>query len=165
MEAYVALGANLDDPAAQVERAIAELARLPRTRLTARSALYLSEAEGYTAQPDFVNAVAALDTTLPPRALLAVLLEIESRHGRRREFKNAPRTLDLDLLLYDGLVLHEPGLTLPHPRMCARAFVLQPLADIAPQQRIPGRGSAAECLAELSAMPLRRLPRVDRDAA
>jgi 2-amino-4-hydroxy-6-hydroxymethyldihydropteridine diphosphokinase len=158
MDVFVALGANLDDPAAQVEQAIAELARLPRTRLTARSSLYLSKAEGYAAQPDFVNAVAALSTTLAPRALLAALLEIETRHGRRREFKNAPRTLDLDLLLYDGLILHEPGLTLPHPRMCQRAFVLQPMAEIAPRQAIPGRGSVVECLAQLPAVPLPRLP-------
>lgn len=163
MDAFIALGANLDDPAAQVERAIAELARLPQTRLATRSALYLSKAEGYTAQPDFVNAVVAISTRLGPRALLAALLAIEARHGRRREFKNAPRTLDLDLLLYDGLVLHEPGLTLPHPRMGERAFVLQPLAEIAPQQLIPGRGSVAACLALLPPSTLQRLPQ--RDAA
>jgi 2-amino-4-hydroxy-6-hydroxymethyldihydropteridine diphosphokinase len=89
MNAFIALGANLGDPAAQVERAMAELAHLPETRLTARSALYLSKAEGYTAQPDFVNAVALVSTRLAPRALLEALLEIEARHGRRREFKNA----------------------------------------------------------------------------
>lgn len=168
MRAFIALGANLGDPTAQVERAFDELARLPNTRLLARSALYLSKAEGYTAQPDFVNAVALLSTRLKPRALLAALLEIEARHGRRREFKNAPRTLDLDLLLYDGLVLHEAGLTLPHPRMCERAFVLQPLREIAPEQRIPGKGGVAECLAALpadSATAPRRLPRADQDAA
>jgi 2-amino-4-hydroxy-6-hydroxymethyldihydropteridine diphosphokinase len=169
VRAFIALGANLGNPAAQVERAFDELARLPGTRLGARSALYLSKAEGYTAQPDFVNAVAAISTRLAPRALLEALLAIEARHGRRREFKNAPRTLDLDLLLYDGLVLHEPGLTLPHPRMCERAFVLRPMHEIAPEQAIPGKGSVADCLAALSADPsgatARRLPRNDRDAA
>jgi 2-amino-4-hydroxy-6-hydroxymethyldihydropteridine diphosphokinase len=165
MDAFIALGANLGDPAAQVERAIAELARLPESRLTARSALYLSKAEGYAAQPDFVNAVVAVSTRLAPRTLLEALLEIEARHGRRREFKNAPRTLDLDLLLYDGLVLHEPGLTLPHPRMCERSFVLQPLCEIAPEQPIPGKGSVADCLADLSAEALQPLPRIDLNAA
>ena len=173
MRAFIALGANLGNPAAQVEQAMDELARLPNTRLTARSALYLSAAEGYAAQPDFVNAVALITTRLAPRALLEALLEIEARHGRRRDFKNAPRTLDLDLLLYDGLVLHEPGLSLPHPRMYERAFVLQPMHDIAPGQLIPGKGSVADCLALIvansvanstGAMP-RRLPRDDLNAA
>lgn len=170
--AYIALGANLGDPAAQIERAFDELARLPETRLDARSGLYLSKAQGYTEQPDFINAVARVATRLTPRALLAALLEIEARHGRHRAFKNAPRTLDLDLLLYDGLVLHESGLSLPHPRMCERAFVLLPLREIAPEQTIPGKGGVAECLADLladtsadpTAMP-RRLPYNDLNAA
>lgn len=169
MRAFIALGANLDDPAAQVERAFDELARLPDSNLLARSSLYLSKAEGYAAQPDFINAVALLSTRLAPRTLLAMLLDIETRHGRRREFKNAPRTLDLDLLLYDGLVLRETGLTLPHPRMTERAFVLQPLFEIAPDQRIPGHSSVAECLAALPAngkpASPRRLPRTDLNAA
>jgi 2-amino-4-hydroxy-6-hydroxymethyldihydropteridine diphosphokinase len=156
--AYIALGANLGDPVAQIERAFKELEQLPQTRLQARSALYRSQAEGYLDQPDFVNAVAAIRTHLAPRDLLRALLDIETRHGRHREFKNAPRTLDLDLLLYDDLAMHEPGLTLPHPRMCERAFVLQPLAEIAPQQRIPGRGRVADCLAALTAAPLQTLP-------
>ena len=169
MQAFIALGANLGEPAAQIERAVDELARLPETRLKARSALYLSQAVGYAAQPDFVNAVAWVSTRLAPRPLLEALLEIEARHGRRRDFKNAPRTLDLDLLLYDGLVLHEPGLTLPHPRMCERVFVLQPLSEIAPEQPIPGKGKVADCLAQLLAdtagAALQRLPRIDRNAA
>lgn len=168
--AFIALGANLGAPVAQIEQAFAELARLPDSRLTARSDLYLSKAQGYEAQPDFVNAVAQVFTRMAPRALLEALLAIEARHGRSREFKNAPRTLDLDLLLYDGLVLHEPGLTLPHPRMSERAFVLQPLHEIAPEQAIPGKGSVADCLAALlngaqaATMP-RRLRRDDQDAA
>jgi len=155
--AYVALGANLDDPVAQVERAFPELAGLPGTRLVARSSLYLSQPVGYTAQPDFINAVAQLETGLPPRALLDALLEIEHRHGRLRDFRNAPRTLDLDLLLYNGLVMHEPGLSLPHPRMHERAFVLAPLAEIAPECLIPGRGPARECLAGMAVSGLERL--------
>lgn len=165
MRAFIALGANMGDPAAQIERAFDELARLADSRLVLRSGLYLSKAEGYEAQPDFVNAVALLATRLAPRTLLEALLEIEARHGRRREFKNAPRTLDLDLLLYDGLVLHEPGLTLPHPRMCERVFVLQPMSEIAPEQAIPGKGKVADCLACLSGTALPLLPRSDLSAA
>ena len=156
--AYVALGANLGDPVAQIETAFGELARLPDSRLTLRSALYLSKPVGYTDQPDFINAVAGLQTRLPPRELMHALLEIEARHGRDRTFKNAPRTLDLDLLLYDGLVMHAPGLTLPHPRMTERAFVLLPLAEIAPEMVIPGHGSVEDCLATLTTDGVARLP-------
>lgn len=155
---FVALGANLGDPVTQLRRALSELAQLPDTRLTAHSSLYLSKPVGFLDQPDYVNAVAALRTKLTPRVLLDRLLEIETRHGRSRAFKNAPRTLDLDLLLYDGLVMHEPGLTLPHPRMLERAFVLAPLAEIAPDCAIPGQGSARENLAKLDAEGLTRLP-------
>lgn len=158
IKAYVALGANLGDPAAQLRRAMAELARLPETRLEACSSLYLSKPVGFLEQPDFVNAVAALGTQLAPRALLDALLDIEARHGRHRHFKNAPRTLDLDLLLYDGLVMHAPGLTLPHPRMLERAFVLAPLAEIAPNCVIPGQGTVASNLAKLDCSTLVRLP-------
>jgi 2-amino-4-hydroxy-6-hydroxymethyldihydropteridine diphosphokinase len=107
--------------------------------------------------PDFVNAVAGLLTRLSPRALMTALLDIESHHGRDRAFKNAPRTLDLDLLLYDGLAMHEPGLTLPHPRMIERAFVLLPLAEIAPDALIPGHGRVDACLARLSTGNILRL--------
>lgn len=160
--AYVALGANLGNPVEQVHQALAELAGLPESRLLTRSSLYLSKPVGFLDQPDYVNAVAALRTQLSPRRLLDRLLEIETRHGRRREFKNAPRTLDLDLLLYDGLVMHEPGLTLPHPRMRERAFVLVPLAEIAPDCPIPGHGTAGTCLARLDAGGLARLPEASR---
>lgn len=155
--AYVALGANLDAPARRIEQAIAELGSLPDTRLLARSGLYLSRPAGYTAQPDFVNAVVRLDTTLTPQALLAALLDLERRHGRERTFRNAPRTLDLDILLYGDRVLDAPGLHLPHPRMHERVFVLKPLVEIAPEAQIPGRGRAVELLAEL-ADDVTRLP-------
>jgi len=145
--AAVGLGANLNDPAAQVEYALAELDRLPGTRLLAHSALYASAPVGYVDQPDFINAVAQVETSLAPRALLAALLDIEHRHGRERSFRNAPRTLDLDLLLYGNAHFHEDGLTLPHPRMTERAFVLLPLLEIAPEAVIPGHGRAADWLA------------------
>lgn len=162
--AYVALGANLGEPVMQIRQALDDLAHLAGTRLLGHSSLYRSKPVGCAGQPDYINAVAALNTHLTPRALLAALLEIETRHGRTRAFKNAPRTLDLDLLLYDGLVMHEPGLTLPHPRMGGRAFVLAPLAEIAPDCLIPGQGDARACLARLDAADLIRLPEPDMPA-
>lgn len=145
--AYIGLGANLNDPAAQVEYAFAELDRLPGTRLVARSSLYASAPVGYIDQPDFINAVAQVETALAPRALLDALLNIEQRHGRERSFRNAPRTLDLDLLLFGAAHFHEDQLTLPHPRMTERAFVLLPLTEIAPEITIPGCGRAGDWIA------------------
>lgn len=156
--AYIALGSNLSDPIAQIEQAWNDLDTLPETRLNACSSLYLSKPVGYADQPDFINAAAGVITQLSPRALLAALLGIEARHGRNRTFKNAPRSLDLDLLLYDGLIMHEHGLTLPHPRMVERAFVLAPLAEIAPDALIPGHGKVIDCLARTDSRDLRRLP-------
>jgi 2-amino-4-hydroxy-6-hydroxymethyldihydropteridine diphosphokinase len=131
--AYVGIGSNLDDPVKQVQTAFDELAALRGTRLVARSSLYRSAPVGYAAQPEFVNAVAALDTSLAAPALLAELQRLEDGHGRRRSFANAPRTLDLDLLLYGEEEISEPALKVPHPRMHERAFVLRPLLEIAPQ--------------------------------
>lgn len=144
--AYIGLGSNLAEPVAQVRTAFAQLGALPGTRLLASSSLYRSAPVGYLDQPDFVNAVARLETSLAPRELLAALLELEQTHGRTREFQNAPRTLDLDLLMYDDLVHHEHGLTVPHPEMHKRAFVLLPLLEIAPDCVIPGAGRAAEAM-------------------
>jgi 2-amino-4-hydroxy-6-hydroxymethyldihydropteridine diphosphokinase len=158
IRAFVALGSNLDDPAAQVSHAFRELEALPETRLIAHSSLYRSAPWGYANQPDFINAVAEIETRLEPRKLLEMLLDIEHQRGRVREFLNAPRVLDLDLLLYNGLIHHEHGLTLPHPRMHERAFVLMPLAEIAPGCLIPGQGTALECLARCSGQTLERLP-------
>jgi len=155
--AYIALGSNLSDPVGQIEQAWTQLGNLPNTRLAACSSLYLSKPVGYAEQPDFINAAAGIETHLSPRALLAALLQIEARHGRNRTFKNAPRSLDLDLLLYDGLVMHEHGLTLPHPRMTERAFVLVPLAEIAADALIPGHGRVAECLAKIDVSDITRL--------
>ena len=114
--------------------------------MRSRSSLYRSAPVGYANQPDFVNAVAQLETGLEPKRLLAGLLAIETRHGRRRSFANAPRTLDLDLLLFGEERIAVPGLTVPHPRMHERAFVLMPLLEIAPQAHIPGHGKAADLL-------------------
>lgn len=141
---FIGLGSNLADPQAQVAQAMSELAALPQVRVVRCSSLYCSAPVGYLDQPDFVNAVAQLQTTLSPRALLDALLALELRCGRTREFINAPRTLDLDVLLYDDVQLHEHGLTIPHPQMHLRAFVLQPLLEIAPECVIPGIGAAAE---------------------
>jgi 2-amino-4-hydroxy-6-hydroxymethyldihydropteridine diphosphokinase len=155
--AYIGLGSNLQDPAAQLKSAFAALAMLPSTRLVSQSSLYRSAPVGYAEQPDFVNAVAALETGLAPRALLDALLAIERRHGRVRDFQNSPRTLDLDVLLYGDLQLHEPGLTIPHPRMHERAFVLLPLAEIAPGHVIPGRGAVTAVLGAVDAGGVVRL--------
>ena len=131
--AYVGLGSNLEDPENQVHEAFNELDRLPHTRLVRKSSLYRTAPIGHATQPDFVNAVAQLETGLPAERLLAALQEIEKSHGRVRTFKNAPRTLDLDLLLFGDARLNSPQLTVPHPRMHQRAFVLKPLLEIAPQ--------------------------------
>jgi 2-amino-4-hydroxy-6-hydroxymethyldihydropteridine diphosphokinase len=138
--AYIALGSNLREPRRQLQAGFAALARLPDTQVVAQSSLYRSAPVGYADQPDFVNAVAALRTALAPRDLLDALLAIEREHGRVREFVNAPRTLDLDIALYGERVIHEPGLSIPHPRMHERAFVMVPLAEIAPDAMVPGRG-------------------------
>jgi 2-amino-4-hydroxy-6-hydroxymethyldihydropteridine diphosphokinase len=153
----VALGSNLEDPRAQVRSALLELAALPRTRLARESSLYLNPPAGNLDQPPFVNAVAMIETRLAPRALLDALLAIERAHGRVRDFPNAPRTLDLDIVLYGDLRLHEPGLTLPHPRMLERAFVLVPLAEIAPDAQVPGKGRAAELARNVDATGMVKL--------
>jgi 2-amino-4-hydroxy-6-hydroxymethyldihydropteridine diphosphokinase len=155
--AYIGIGSNLQDPQAQVERAFEELARLPCTHLNARSSLYRSAPLGYAAQPEFINAVAEVDTALGAYELLAELQTIEARHRRQRSFANAPRTLDLDLLLYGEARIDEPHLVVPHPRMHKRAFVLQPLVEIAPQATIPGRASAAACLAACVGQEVERM--------
>jgi 2-amino-4-hydroxy-6-hydroxymethyldihydropteridine diphosphokinase len=144
--AYIGLGSNLGHPRRCLARALTELSRLPRTRLVAASGNYLSAPVGaILPQPDYVNAVALVSTALEPAALLARLRAIERRLGRRRfagEPRNAPRVLDLDLLLYGRRRVAQPELVLPHPRMHERAFVLKPLSDIAPFTVIPGRGAA-----------------------
>ncbi len=130
---FVGIGSNLEEPERQVKQAFGELDRLPHTRVVGKSSLYRSAPLGHAGQPDFVNAVAQLETGLPAERLLAELQEIEARHGRERSFPNAPRTLDLDILLYNEISLDLPNLKIPHPRMHERAFVLRPLLEISPE--------------------------------
>ena len=144
--AYIALGSNLEQPQRQLQAGFDALARLPHTELLAQSSLYRSAPVGYVNQPDFVNAVVAIRTELSPRALLDALLAIEREQGRVRAFPDAPRTLDLDIALYGKCVTSEPGLSLPHPRMHERAFVLVPLAEIAPDVLVPGYGRVRDLL-------------------
>jgi len=144
--AFVGLGANLGDPVVQVTRALAALAELDDTRVVRTSSLYQTAPMGHADQPDYINAVVLLDTGLAPRALLDCLQGIERAAGRERSFRNAPRVLDLDLLLYGDRVIAAPGLVVPHPRMHERAFVLAPLLEIAPEAVVPGHGRAAELL-------------------
>src|SRR5712671_3070868 len=143
--AHIALGSNLGDRETHLRSALAELARLPGTRLVAQSA-FLETAPVGPPQPAYLNAAATLDTSLPPRALLEHLLAIERTHHRTRDADSrwGPRTLDLDLLLYGNLTLSEPGLTIPHPLMHTRRFVLEPLAQIAPLAHIPTLGITVE---------------------
>ena len=156
--AYVGLGSNLQDPAAQITRAFAELAALPETQLVARSPLYMSPPMGPQDQPDFINAAAALVTGLASEALLQALLGIERAHGRVRDSARwGPRSLDLDMLLYADRVQHGPGLVLPHPGLHERAFVLYPLADIAPQAIVPGHGTVEALRARHPQARVRRL--------
>lgn len=149
---YVGLGSNLDDPPAQLARAFDALGRIAQTRLLRRSRLYRSAPWGETNQPAFVNAVAELASALAPMALLAALLDIERAQGRRRDGARwGPRTLDLDLLLFGDRKSDEPGLTLPHPRIAERAFVLVPLAELDAGLRIPGAGVVRDLLRQVDA--------------
>lgn len=150
--AYVALGSNLGDPRAQVLAGFEALDALPRTSLSRRSRLYRTPPWGVLEQPPFVNAVAELKTGLSPRALLEALLDAERRAGRVRDARRwGPRTLDLDLLHVDGVRLDEDGLQLPHPRIGERAFVLRPLAELAPALELPGQGRVDALLAAVDA--------------
>jgi 2-amino-4-hydroxy-6-hydroxymethyldihydropteridine diphosphokinase len=153
VRAAIGLGGNLGDAAATLREAFQALDRLPGTRLLRASPLYRTPAWGNTDQPDFVNAAAVVDTTLPARALLDALLDVERRFGRRREADAhwGPRTLDLDLLLYGDSAIDEPGLRVPHPHLHERAFALLPLARISPDMDVPGRGRVSALLAGVDA--------------
>ena len=155
--AFVGLGSNLGEPVVQVQGAFAELDGLPRSRVLKRSSLYRSAPVGYAKQPDFINAVVQLETSLPAEQLLAELQEIEARHGRARSLANAPRTLDLDILLYGDSVLSSEKLTVPHPRMHERAFVLEPLVEIAEGACIPGKGPAGDLLRACAGQRVERI--------
>lgn len=141
--AWIGLGANLGEAPAMLLRAFESLARLPQSRLLARSSLYRTAPIDAPGQPDYFNAVAMLETTLDPLRLLHELQTIENTNGRERLFHNAPRTLDLDLLLHGGAHMDTPELVLPHPRMHERAFVLAPLEELDPDLEIPGHGRVA----------------------
>lgn len=146
--AFIAIGSNLQQPQLQVKQAIHAISELPHTSLVQHSSLYRTTPVGYDNQPDFINAVAEVETSLKPLELLRALLALEDMQGRERPFPNAPRVLDLDLLLYNGNIMNTPELTLPHPRMHTRGFVMLPLAEIAPDLVIPQHGHAAKLAAQ-----------------
>jgi 2-amino-4-hydroxy-6-hydroxymethyldihydropteridine diphosphokinase len=154
---FVALGANLGDPVATVKAALVALRELPQAELVAASSLYRTAPVGLRHQPDFINAVVEMRAVSPAPTFLAELFAIEARFGRQRSVPNAPRTLDIDLLLYGDLVSDDAQLILPHPRMHQRAFVLAPLAEIAPQLVIPGLGSVGELLLRCADQQIERL--------
>ena len=164
--AYIGLGSNLADPQSQVRQAIEELGNLPGTKCLRHSSLYRSapmmlknraleaDSEG---QPDYTNAVAELDTALNPQDLLRELQHLEALHERIRAERWGPRTLDLDILLYDGRIIESPELTVPHPGLYERNFVLYPLAEIAPDLDIPGEGLLSELLGRCERGSLEKL--------
>lgn len=154
--AYIGVGANLGFARDAVLNALLDLERLPDSEFIAASSLYRS-APLETDGPDFINAVAMIDTALAPRDLLHALLAIEARHGRVRTTRNAPRTLDLDLLLHGDTRITSVELSLPHPRMTQRAFVLRPLAELTPDLEIPGAGRITELLKRLPIQDIERL--------
>ncbi|MEP7101263.1 MAG: 2-amino-4-hydroxy-6-hydroxymethyldihydropteridine diphosphokinase [Burkholderiales bacterium] len=154
---FVGLGANLGDLPAAIERAFEALGQIPCTRMLARSSLYVS-APRDAAGPDYLNAVAELRSSQSAAELLMHLQAIEQRHGRERPYRNAPRTLDLDLLLYGDEQIATAALTVPHPRLHERAFVLLPLAEIAPQLVIPGLGALHDLLPQVAGQRVDKLP-------
>ena len=155
--AVIALGSNLANPAEQVRAALAELAAHPHIRLEKTSSLYLTAPIGYDDQPDFVNAVCAVKTSLDGVALLAELNRIEAEFGRERSFRNAPRTLDLDIIDFDGIRSDDPHLTLPHPRAHERSFVMLPLAEILPDFELGEHGRVADLAQALGGQGIRLL--------
>lgn len=158
VRAFVGLGSNLNGPAAQLRRALLELAELPHTRLIGHSPLYGSTPLGPPDQPHYVNAVAMLQTSLDAHSLLEQLLAVEQRHGRERGDRWGPRTLDLDLLLYGDEQIDSPRLQVPHPQMHRRAFVLVPLHDLAPDLALPGLGPLLDHMPDMQDPGLWKLP-------
>jgi 2-amino-4-hydroxy-6-hydroxymethyldihydropteridine diphosphokinase len=156
-DAYIGLGSNLADPQAQIRTALTALNAIPRTRLVRASSLYRTAPVGHADQPDFINAVARVRTELAARTLLEELLAVERSRGRVRSFRNAPRTLDMDLLLFDLECILDQDLVVPHPRMHERAFVLVPLWEVEPEAFVPGRGPVSELLAGIDPGGVERL--------
>ena len=155
--AVIALGSNLAEPARQVRAALSALEAHPQIQIEKTSSLYLTAPVGYDNQPDFVNAVCSVRTSLDGVSLLAVLNRIEADFGRERTFRNAPRTLDLDIIDFDGISSDDPHLTLPHPRAHERSFVMKPLAEILPDFVLGGHGRAADLAAALGEEGIRLL--------
>lgn len=150
VRAWIGLGSNLDDPPARLESALTAIDRLPGTRRVVTSPFYRTPPVGPQDQPDFCNAVAGIETELEPLPLLDALQGIEAAEGRRRERRWGPRTLDLDILLYGNRSIDEPRLRVPHPHLHERAFVLIPLAAVAPDTVVPGHGPVAAMVAAVS---------------
>ncbi|MBZ2207936.1 2-amino-4-hydroxy-6-hydroxymethyldihydropteridine diphosphokinase [Massilia soli] len=157
MIAYIGIGANLGDALANVDDALVRLAKMPSTQLLASSAKYRT-APIDSSGDDYINAVALIDTNLGAHALLAALQDIELAHGRERPYRNAPRTLDLDVLLYGDQVIDTPALQVPHPRMLERAFVVVPLLEIAPDAAVPGRGPVQQFIGDVASQQIAKLP-------
>ena len=155
--AVIALGSNLAEPARQVRAALSALEAHPQIQIEKTSSLYLTAPVGYDDQPDFVNAVCSVRTSLDGVSLLAVLNRIEADFGRERTFRNAPRTLDLDIIDFDGISSDDPHLTLPHPRAHERSFVMKPLAEILPDFVLGRHGRAADLAAALGEEGIRLL--------
>ena len=147
--AFLGLGSNIGDRKANLARAVAMLAAHPQIEVVDVSSIHETEPVGYTKQPDFLNAVARVETTLRPRELLDVILAIEAEMGRERTIRWGPRVIDIDILLFDGEQVDEPGLQIPHPRMMERQFVLEPLAEIAPDLVLPNGRTARQASCEL----------------
>lgn len=155
--AVIALGSNLAEPARQVRAALSALEAHPQIQIEKTSSLYVTAPVGYDNQPDFVNAVCSVRTSLDGVSLLAVLNRIEADFGRKRTFRNAPRTLDLDIIDFDGISSDDPHLTLPHPRAHERSFVMKPLAEILPDFVLGRHGRAADLAAALGEEGIRLL--------
>ncbi len=159
---FLGLGSNLGDPKANLCEAVERLSALPEIRLVRLSSLYLTAPVGYTDQPDFINAVAEIETDLSPTELQAFTKGIERDMGRTRNFRWGPRVIDIDLLLYDAVEISTPELTIPHPRMTERAFVVEPLAEIAPDLPLPVGLTPGEVLSALGDQGVIRLPETDQ---
>jgi 2-amino-4-hydroxy-6-hydroxymethyldihydropteridine diphosphokinase len=153
----IGLGSNMQNPVRQIHQALNEIGALDQCRLVAVSSLYSSAPIGGVAQPTFINAVAQIETSLAPAELMRALLNVEIAHDRVRTIKNGPRTIDLDILLYDDLQINEANIVVPHPRAHERAFVLLPLLELDPELYIPGRGGARELAALVRDQIVRRL--------
>jgi 2-amino-4-hydroxy-6-hydroxymethyldihydropteridine diphosphokinase len=161
--AVIGLGSNMDNPVEQIRDALEKIAALPDCSLTKISAMYQSAPVGGVEQANFINAIAEVETTLTPQKLMACLLDIERRHDRVRTTRNGPRTLDLDIVMFNDWRINEPDLVVPHPRAHERAFVLLPLIEISPEIVIPGVGAAKSLLEGVSGQSVERFSEPGRE--